>query len=198
MPKIALVVSLIGLLALNSVAHSQQSTPLNASVIVTEQERQSCLKENPASEAFMCNLFPVTTDTEIRQIEVQRAEAQRRSDLLKPDPRTPKFNACVEEFNANYHYVRTSCVKERYEDINKLKGWFSSPTEASEAARQNTDRRIAEMKRIADKNAADRIRDTWDKREKMTTSERTLDRLKEALSARCVYADSNHIMQSCD
>ena len=177
------------MLLFTNAAFGQQSEMPAYPVIFTEQNRQACLKEN---DAAICNSFPTTTEDEIAAINAKRAAIQRQLDLLKPDPRTPRFNACAEKFHENYHYVLTSCDQELREDLGALRSWWSPTTEASIEARHNVDRRLAEMKRVAEKKSLDRENEVRDRRSKMTASEKALDRLQEAIATACVNARSEY------
>jgi hypothetical protein len=125
--------------------------------------------------------------------EAIRLRDAKRAELLKPDPRTPRFNACVKKFDSNYYYVRSECRLPLMDDVSALQGWFSKGEDA-EAAERSGELHLSIMKEIAEEEVAVLLRE----RSYRQLGQTPLQNAIEKASERCMYADQDHIMRPCD
>jgi hypothetical protein len=165
--------------------------------VITELGGETCLKTFKDGESYqICDSSALTRED--RAIFNAAIEArQGKASIPKPDPRTPRYNKCVEKYHENYYFVSRNCWQDLDTDLNDAFGnWFHQ--DERKALLMQTKKREAEMKRVVDEGLRKLEFDRETSRRKMTPLERRLDELEEKLSAPCIYYDEMSIARSCE
>lgn len=177
--------------------------PLHAAdsrdMVTTRLGGETCVKVFKGEEAYqLCDSSALSPEDKATFNAALRAnEERRRASLPKADPRTPRYNKCVDDHIEDYYYVSRNCGMELNADLDAAFGnWFHQ--DERKAVLMQTVKREAEMKRVLDERTKQMEFDRETRRRQMTPTQRRLDELEEKLSAPCIYYDNMSVARSCD
>jgi hypothetical protein len=175
-------------------AYGQTNSTLPQTPYLVTKNRIVCLHTYRSGDAVeLCRDGEFTTAERLQMKEAIRSRDAKRAELLKPDPRTPRFNSCVDKYHANYYYVSSECRLELAEDVQALHGWLLKG-EVAEAAERSGRLRLSIMEAIAQEELGVALAEQTERRLRQTPLQNAIEKAGE----RCMYADQDHIMRACD